>query len=76
MQVFSPLSYCKRAEFHFIPCCMSVFVQEIVAAMECGCNIIPLLDNFHWPQSEKLPEDMRQITFFNGIRQVVLISLS
>lgn len=50
---------------------MSIFVQEIVAAMECGCNIIPLLDNFHWPQSEKLPEDMRQVTFFNGIRQVV-----
>lgn len=44
--------------------------KEIVAAMECGCNIIPLLDNFHWPQSEKLPEDMRQVTFFNGIRWI------
>ncbi|XP_078335172.1 NAD(+) hydrolase SARM1-like isoform X1 [Crassostrea virginica] len=44
--------------------------KEIVAALDCGCNIIPLLDNFHWPQSEKLPEDMRQITFFNGIRWI------
>jgi hypothetical protein len=45
-------------------------MQEIVAALECGCNIIPLMDNFHWPAPEKLPEDMRQITFFNGIRWV------
>ncbi|XP_061163443.1 NAD(+) hydrolase sarm1-like isoform X2 [Saccostrea echinata] len=44
--------------------------KEIVAAMENGCNIIPLLDNFHWPPSEKLPQDMRQITFFNGIRWI------
>ncbi|XP_062602536.1 NAD(+) hydrolase sarm1-like [Saccostrea cucullata] len=44
--------------------------KEIVAAMENGCNIIPLLDSFHWPPSEKLPQDMRQITFFNGIRWI------
>lgn len=42
--------------------------QEVVAAIEADCNIIPVLDSFQWPAPESLPEDMRAICFFNGIR--------
>ena len=43
-------------------------MQEVVAAIEGGCNIIPVLDSFQWPAPETLPEDMRSICYFNGIR--------
>ena len=46
------------------------FYQEIVAAMEGGCNVIPVMDNFCWPPVEHLPEDMRAVCYFNGIRWV------
>lgn len=42
--------------------------KEIVAALASECNIIPIMDNFHWPEPEQLPEDMRSISNFNGIR--------
>ena len=48
-----------------------VSLQEVVAAIEGGCNIIPVLDSFQWPAPETLPEDMRSICFFNGIRYVI-----
>lgn len=44
------------------------FLQEIVAALQAGCNIIPIIDNFQWPDPEELPEDMRAICSFNGVR--------
>lgn len=44
--------------------------REIAAALEHKCNIIPIMDNFDWPPSEKLPEDIRSITFFNGVRWI------
>ncbi|KAJ8312455.1 hypothetical protein KUTeg_009828 [Tegillarca granosa] len=44
--------------------------KEIAAAIESGCNIIPVMDNFQWPPADTLPEDMRQITYFNGIRWI------
>ncbi|XP_013411299.1 sterile alpha and TIR motif-containing protein 1 isoform X3 [Lingula anatina] len=44
--------------------------KEIVAALESACNIIPVMDNFHWPASETMPEDMRAVSFFNGIRWI------
>ncbi|XP_071178832.1 NAD(+) hydrolase sarm1-like [Mytilus edulis] len=44
--------------------------REIVAALESKCNIIPIMDNFRWPSADQLPEDMKQITFFNGIRWI------
>lgn len=46
--------------------------QEIVAALQSGCNIIPILDNFQWPDPEELPEDMRAVCYFNGVRCVSL----
>lgn len=44
--------------------------KEIVAALASNCNIIPIIDNFHWPDPEQLPEDMRSITYFNGVRWI------
>ncbi|CAI9740814.1 NAD(+) hydrolase sarm1 [Octopus vulgaris] len=44
--------------------------REIAAALEHKCNIIPLMDNFDWPPCEKLPEDIRSITCFNGVRWI------
>ncbi|GIY90180.1 NAD(+) hydrolase sarm1 [Caerostris darwini] len=44
--------------------------REIVEALKCQCNIIPILDNFQWPEPESLPEDMRAISYFNGVRWI------
>ncbi|XP_045171322.2 NAD(+) hydrolase sarm1-like isoform X2 [Mercenaria mercenaria] len=44
--------------------------KEIVTALESQCNIIPILDNCDWPEPEQLPEDMRPVCYFNGIRWV------
>lgn len=44
------------------------YLQEIVQALQTKCNIIPIMESFQWPELEKLPEDMRPICYFNGIR--------
>jgi len=44
--------------------------KEIVAALASNCNIIPIMDNFHWPDADQLPEDMRSICYFNGVRWI------
>lgn len=46
------------------------FLQEIVAALQARCNIIPIIDNFQWPEPEELPEDMRAVCHFNGVRWI------
>lgn len=44
--------------------------KEIVAALSSSCNIIPIMDNFQWPEAEQLPEDMRSIPSFNSVRWI------
>lgn len=44
--------------------------REIVAALQSQCNIIPIIDNFQWPEAEQLPEDMRAVCHFNGVRWI------
>ncbi|XP_022916162.1 NAD(+) hydrolase sarm1 isoform X2 [Onthophagus taurus] len=44
--------------------------REIVAALQAQCNIIPIIDNFAWPETDVLPEDMRQVCHFNGVRWI------
>ncbi|GFT04355.1 NAD(+) hydrolase sarm1 [Nephila pilipes] len=44
--------------------------REIVEALKSQCNIIPILDNFQWPEPESLPEDMRALPYFNGVRWI------
>ncbi|GAB6030041.1 hypothetical protein CHUAL_005725 [Chamberlinius hualienensis] len=44
--------------------------REIVTAIESQCKIIPIIDNFQWPDPTALPEDMRAVCYFNGIRWI------
>ena len=43
--------------------------REIAMALQSRCKIIPITDsNFEWPDKQSLPEDIRDITHFNGIK--------
>ncbi|XP_074869790.1 NAD(+) hydrolase SARM1 [Carettochelys insculpta] len=42
--------------------------KEIVTALSCGKNIIPVADHFEWPDPQDLPEDVRPVLKFNGIK--------
>uniref|UniRef100_A0A8C7Y7M1 NAD(+) hydrolase SARM1 n=1 Tax=Oryzias sinensis TaxID=183150 RepID=A0A8C7Y7M1_9TELE len=42
--------------------------KEIVTALACKKNIVPVVDNFMWPEPTSLPEDMRPMLNFNGIK--------
>ncbi|KAI3354317.1 hypothetical protein L3Q82_018849 [Scortum barcoo] len=42
--------------------------KEIVTALGGKKNIVPVTDNFMWPDPMSLPEDMRAILNFNGIK--------
>lgn len=44
--------------------------REIVAALSANCNIIPIIDNFAFPEPDELPEDMRQVCHFNAVRWI------
>ncbi len=44
--------------------------REVATALDSHCNIIPVIDDFEFPDSELLPEDMRALCFFNGVRWV------
>lgn len=43
-------------------------LQEIVTALSCGKNIVPIIDGFEWPEPQALPEDMQAVLTFNGIK--------
>ena len=51
---------------------MSVF-QEIVAAIQSRLNIVPILDDFHYPPAGTLPKDMRSICSLSGVRLALTI---
>ncbi|KAL1778926.1 sterile alpha and TIR motif-containing protein 1 [Sigmodon hispidus] len=42
--------------------------KEIVTALNCGKNIVPIIDGFEWPEPQALPEDMQAVLTFNGIK--------
>ncbi|CAL1570375.1 unnamed protein product [Knipowitschia caucasica] len=42
--------------------------KEISTALSCKKNIVPVTDNFLWPEPALLPEDMRSILNYNGIK--------
>jgi hypothetical protein len=44
--------------------------REVVAALQSGCNIVPVIDGFQFPEPEELPEDVRALCYFNGVRWV------
>ena len=51
-------------------CCNSLLHKEIVTALESGCMIVPVLDGFQFPEQEELPEDVRALSHFNGVKWV------
>ncbi|XP_041097037.1 NAD(+) hydrolase SARM1 [Polyodon spathula] len=42
--------------------------KEIVTALNGGKNIVPVTDHFLWPEPSSLPEDMRAVLNFNGVK--------
>ena len=44
--------------------------SEIAAALEAECKIVPVTLDFQWPEPSELPEDIRGLTTFNGVRWV------
>ncbi|CAH8448221.1 unnamed protein product [Schistosoma guineensis] len=50
--------------------CRDWIHKEVVCALESGCNIIPITDNFTWPPAESLPEDLRSITTYNAVNWI------
>merc|ERR1719323_1313584 len=43
---------------------------ELVTALRSGAKIIPVTVDFTWPSPETIPEDIRAITSFNGVRWI------
>lgn len=44
--------------------------EEIVAALASDANIVPVTDDFQWPDQEELHDDVRAISYFNSVRWV------
>jgi hypothetical protein len=44
--------------------------KEVACALNSRCNIIPVFDNFVMPEADALPESMRPITSYNGVRWI------
>ncbi|XP_074640275.1 NAD(+) hydrolase SARM1-like isoform X2 [Tubulanus polymorphus] len=44
--------------------------KEILSALDSGCNIVPVMDKFEWPSPDSLPEDIRSVSRFNGIKWI------
>ncbi len=44
--------------------------KEIACALQSNCNIIPVFDNFVMPEALQLPETMRAVTSYNGVKWI------
>jgi len=44
--------------------------KEVACALSSACNIIPVFDNFVMPDPELLPETMRAVTSYNGVKWI------
>ena len=44
--------------------------KEVSCALSSACNIIPVFDNFVMPDPELLPESMRAVTSYNGVKWI------
>lgn len=50
--------------------CKNLLHKEIETALQSGCNVVPVLDGFQFPEPEELPEDVRALSHFNGVKWV------
>ncbi len=44
--------------------------KEVACALQSHCNIIPVFDNFTMPDPKLLPETMRAVTSYNGVKWI------
>merc|ERR1712107_785710 len=44
--------------------------RELVTAVSAGVKIIPVTLEFIWPSTESLPEEIRPLSSFNGVRWI------
>ena len=44
--------------------------KEVHCALQSQCNIIPVFDNFAMPDPAELPETMRGVTSYNGVKWI------
>ena len=44
--------------------------KEVHCALNSNCNIIPVFDNFVMPDPELLPETMRNVVTYNGVKWI------
>lgn len=44
--------------------------KEVHCALQSQCNIIPVFDNFLMPEPDHLPETMRAVTSYNGVKWI------
>ena len=44
--------------------------KEVACALQSNCNIIPVFDNFIMPEPKLLPETMRAVTGYNGVKWI------
>jgi hypothetical protein len=44
--------------------------KEVSCAIQSNCNIIPVFDNFKMPDPMELPETMRAVTSYNGVKWI------
>jgi len=43
---------------------------EVIAALSSEANIVPVTDNFQWPDQEELLPEVRAVSYFNCVRWV------
>ena len=44
--------------------------REITTALQSNCNVVPVLQDFVFPEPESLPENMRGVCYYNGVRWI------
>ncbi len=44
--------------------------KEVACALQSNCNVIPVFDNFVMPDPKLLPESMRAVTSYNGVKWI------
>ncbi len=44
--------------------------KEVACALQSNCNIIPVFDNFVMPDIKQLPDSMKAVTSYNGVKWI------
>ena len=47
-----------------------ILKSAVKDSMYAQANLVPVTDNFQWPDTDSLPEDIRAVGYFNSVRWV------